>query len=169
MTVGRGHKPAGATRELLQAIHDHLDLPYVADWDEEPKRDEEMRDRVDRLVGIWRRCWTEARSRTPPTPCGDGWASRCRTSRRLLPRRRSGTLGWRAWCGRCEGPDPVRGRQPLWNQKIVFTCANRPWLHIYGSDSCSCETIRTYSAPKKAAQRHSAASDLVTGILRAPL
>ena len=52
MTAAGQHKPAGATRELLQAIHDHLDLPYVADWDEEPKRDEEMRDRVGRLVGL---------------------------------------------------------------------------------------------------------------------
>lgn len=52
MTEAGQQAPAGATRELLQAICDHLDLPYVADWDEEPKRDEEMRERVGRLVGL---------------------------------------------------------------------------------------------------------------------
>ncbi len=52
MTAAGRHEPARATRELLQAIHDLLDLPYVADWDEEPKRDEEMWDRVARLVSV---------------------------------------------------------------------------------------------------------------------
>jgi hypothetical protein len=42
-------------RDLLQAIHDYLDLPFVADWDEEPKRDAELQDRVMQLVG-----WLEA-------------------------------------------------------------------------------------------------------------
>jgi hypothetical protein len=46
-----GHPPAGAVRELLQAIRDYLDLPPVADWDEEPKRDAELQDRVGHLVG----------------------------------------------------------------------------------------------------------------------
>jgi hypothetical protein len=40
-----------AARELLQAIHDYLDLPFVADWAEEPKRDKELQDRVAQLVG----------------------------------------------------------------------------------------------------------------------
>jgi hypothetical protein len=51
MTAARRHKPAGATRELLQAIHDYLDLPFVADWDEEPTRDSELLERAARLVG----------------------------------------------------------------------------------------------------------------------
>ena len=51
MTEAGQQAHAGATRELLQAIHDLLDLPYVADWDQEPRRDEELRERVARLVG----------------------------------------------------------------------------------------------------------------------
>jgi hypothetical protein len=39
-------------RELFQAIRDWLDLPAVANWDEEPERDAELRDRVGHLVGL---------------------------------------------------------------------------------------------------------------------
>jgi hypothetical protein len=45
------HPPTDAVRELLAAIHDYLDLPFVADWAEEPKRDAELQDRVAQLGG----------------------------------------------------------------------------------------------------------------------
>jgi hypothetical protein len=44
--------PTSVVRELVQALHDHLDLPPVADWAEEPKRDAELRERVAQVVGL---------------------------------------------------------------------------------------------------------------------
>ena len=43
--------PTSAVRELVEALHDYLDLPPVADWAEEPKRDAELRERVGQVVG----------------------------------------------------------------------------------------------------------------------
>jgi hypothetical protein len=44
--------PASPVRELVQALHDYLDLPPVADSAEEPKRDTELTERVARVVGL---------------------------------------------------------------------------------------------------------------------
>ena len=43
--------PTSTAHELVQALHDYLDLPPVADWDEESKRDAELRERVAQVVG----------------------------------------------------------------------------------------------------------------------
>ena len=43
--------PTSTVHELVQALHDYLDLPPVADWDEESKREAELRERVAQVVG----------------------------------------------------------------------------------------------------------------------
>jgi hypothetical protein len=99
------HPPTDAVRDLLQAIHDYLDLPFVADWDEEPERDAELQDRVAQLVG-WlevvlddgtvedaaktlRASLARALPFTPETPAQTA-ERHARLAARLAERRRSG-------------------------------------------------------------------------------
>jgi len=97
--------PTSTVHELVQALHDYLDLPPVADWDEEPKRDAELRERVAQVVGwlevvlaggtvhdaaeIIRARQTQTLSFTPETPAQTA-ERHARLVALLAERRRSG-------------------------------------------------------------------------------